>query len=425
MTGDIRAAEKAVRRGDVDAAFAALGWHGGFEALLRNDPSQDLMYSQKPGDGKSWSGWSAVRARKSPEAMTLLAAARLRMGHYDESIRLSNAVLKTRSPAPVARLIRAAATVFSNRARRSNAGLKAAVSDLDAVLSRDPDDARALRLRGELRNDSGDEAGAVADLTRALALDPSDEWARAELADLHCDAGRLAETLSLLEGFPPRRKTTGWWWALLGRAYATSKDVKRGLPALEKAVRLEPRSAPIVAWRGEARRVACRYRGALKDFEKALRLDPDFVYAHEWRARLLLMLGRPKDALASADALARRDPRHVYGPSYRAEALFKLGRFKEACLELEKVYPMDPRTFWSPRVKEGQAPPPNVPALRADLDAALRRRPKDAWALAFHGRCLATLGETAPARARLRAALALEPRCAFARAWLGRLGATS
>lgn len=417
MKADLEAAETAARAGDIDAAFRALGWREGFEALLRNDPSQDLMYSSKPGGGVGWSGWEALSARSTPEMKAVLAAARLRMGHYDEATRLAGGALAL----PVARLIRAAATVFSARARRSNADLNAAVADLDAVLAAEPDDARALRLRGELRNDRGDEDGAVQDLSRALSLDPADEWSRAELADLHCDAGRLERALTLLEGFPAKRKKEGWWWALKGRALATSKDVKRGLPALDKAVRLAPRSAPVVAWRGEARRVAKRYRAALADFEKALRLDPDFVYAHEWRARLLLMLGRPKAALSSCDALTRRDPRHVYGPSYRAEALFKLGRCREACAELEKVHPMDPRTFWSPRVKDGAPPPANVKALLADLDDAVRRRPKDAWARAFRGRCLATMSKTAAARADLEAALALDSSCDFARVWLGRL----
>ncbi|MDX6769918.1 MAG: tetratricopeptide repeat protein, partial [Elusimicrobiota bacterium] len=338
-----------------------------------------------------------------------------------EARALLDAALAAEPGLVAARLARAAAALFDARRSRSNAGLDACLADLDATLAAWPQDGRALRLRGELRNDRGDEAGAVADLTAALRVDPADEWARAELADLHCDAGRLELALELLDAFPPARRKEGWWWALKGRALATSKDTARGLPALDRAVRLSPRSAPVVAWRGEARRVARRYRAALSDFERALALDPEFVYAHEWRARLLLMLGRPKAALESAEALAARDPRHVYGPSYKAEALFKLGRFREACETLESVYPMDPRTFWSPRVKEGARPPAAASALKADLDAAVRRHPKDAWARAFRGRCRATLGLTASARADLDAALRLDPSCAFARDWKRRL----
>ena len=65
----------------------------------------------------------------------------------------------------------------------------AAARAADAVLAADPDQPRALALRGSLRAAAGDRAGAVEDLRHALASAPANADARLALADLQVAEG--------------------------------------------------------------------------------------------------------------------------------------------------------------------------------------------------------------------------------------------
>lgn len=380
-----RLAAELLVAGDFDAAACALGGAPiGWEAALRNVPSQQLMYSYRPWGGGEAPAWLAAARKGGPALRTMAGAALACAGRAAEALPLLDEAVSAAPALGAARLARGAARLFDARTRRDNSALPACLADLDAALAADPKDGRALRLRAEIRADREDAPGARADLLEALRLDPSDEWSRVELVDLLGDMGLHREALRHAAALKPRPRE-GWYWAVLGRARALAGD-RRAVADLERAARLSPRSASILGWRGEARRKTRRYAAALADFDRAIELDPGFVYAHEWRARLLLMLGRPADALKSADALCAGDPRHVYGPAYRSEALFKLGRFEEACRELDKIAPMHPRSFWSPRVSEGKAPGSPEAALRADLAAAQAAHPGDPWVRAFSER---------------------------------------
>ena len=65
----------------------------------------------------------------------------------------------------------------------------AAARTVNAVLAADPDQPRALALRGTLRAQAGDRRGGVEDLRHALAADPANASARLALADLQLADG--------------------------------------------------------------------------------------------------------------------------------------------------------------------------------------------------------------------------------------------
>jgi tetratricopeptide (TPR) repeat protein len=386
------------------------------------------MYSVRP-DGRPPSaaaraGWTKAGI---PELTALAAAADLAAGEPASAERRSSAALRRAPALGAALLCRAAARLALGRRRRTNHPLAGCLADLDAFLAKAPDDARALRLRAEVRNDLEDVAGARADLERLLRLDAEDGWARVELADLLCDSGSFDEAWPHIVALAPKHAKDGWYWALRGRALATTGRTAEGLAALAKASRLSPRHAAVRAWHGEALRVNGRYEAALAEFGAAVAADPGFLYAYEWRGRLLVMLGRPREALKDLDKNFRADARHYFAPAYRGEALFKLGRLREAARDFERAYPLDPAATWNPRVGEGERPCLRPAALRRDLDAAVAERAADPWAWAFRGRCRATAGDAWGALKDLTEALRLAPKNGYARAWRGqallRLGA--
>ncbi len=426
-------AEERLRAADFEGAAQALlarGLGSALEDFFKNTSSHDLMYSAQPRGSRlserDLRAWKAAAARRASAALWALAgAAELARGGAQRAERTLSRALALEPGLAPALLLRAAARLSLSRRLRDNAGLPGCLDDLDRSLAVAPDDARALRLRAEVRGDCDDDDGARRDLERSLVLAPENGWARAELAEQLCDSGRFEEAWPHIKRLGRGHGQAGWYWALRGRALALGGRAAEGLAALDKAVRLSPRLASALGWRGEARRRLGRLRLALEDFDRSIAMDPGFVYAYEWRARLRLALGRPKPALADAELIVRRDARHRYGPALRGEALFKLGRFREAGAAFDQVFPLHPRFTWSAVIKEGRLalPGENEAAFWEALDEARRRFPASGAVWTLSGRFKAGAGLLGEALAELTQALALargRAERAEALAWRGR-----
>lgn len=459
-TDGVSTAESWVQRGDFDRAFAELfpGSPGlGIGSLLRNHPAQDVWGGNGPQncsplkrlatndvadarrEANPLSGREARPERRrslrnaagkqrSGELWALAGAAALSAGKLAEAQRCLDEALRRRPGLPGALVLRAATSVFLCRSERTNARLVSCLADLKQALEAEPDDVGALCLRAEVSSDIDDMEGARRDLERVLRIAPDNDWARAELADLLCDAGRPAEAWPFIESLERRYGKEGWFWALRGRVLALSGREEEGLCDLDRAVALSPRLAPIVAWRGEALRRLGRCGAALADFDRALELDPRFVYTLEWRSRLHLQLGQPERALADARTLLGLSWRYHFGPALRGESLFKLGRFRAAAMDFDRAYPLHPRSTWNPPFREGEGGS-RAQALDDDLDAAVRRFPRSAWARAFRGSCRVTAGTLlGEGLEDLTAAIGMDPAVgSYVRVWRGfgllRLGA--
>ncbi len=90
--------------------------------------------------------------------------------------------------------------------------------------------------------------------------------------------------------------------------------------------------------------------------------------------------------------------------------------------EAGRCWGASPRAFSrAPRVKEGAPPPPNVPALRADLDAAVAAAPRQAYLYAWRAETRRRLGDASGALEDCERALRLDPREAVARVCRARL----
>lgn len=408
-----------------EAARALSGGRCGMDpgALLRNDPRNDLMYSELPrttaASPSELARWKRLAAREGrAELWALAGAGEAAAGRLGPALESLGRALRAGPGLDETRLLRAAARLLyggHDRHARTKRWLLGAVEDLDRFVGAHPEDARGRRLRAEARKELQDYDGAAVDLEAAIRLDPGDGWAYAELAELHCDAGRSGRAAELIAVLERRHAGEGWFWALKARALAASGRDAASLAALDKAVELSPRAAPIIGWRGEALRRAGRAKEALEAFARSLELAPEFVYSYEWRGRLYLALERYPEALADLDEVVRRDGRHFSGRVMRGEAFFKLGDFRRAAADFDAVYPLDPRTTWTPRAGEARPPGPREPEYWSDLDAAVAARPGDPWPRALRGRALAIVGRLPEALEDLRSAAALP----YGRAWLG------
>ncbi len=176
----------------------------------------------------------------------------------------------------------------------------------------------------------GDAAEAAAALDRVLALDPASEPAAQQAFELHLEAGRQVEALSVLErhlaAAPERAEHAPWRLGAAGIALALG-DRPRARAHLEAARRADPRS----------RQVAAALAPLLED-------------AGEWR----LLAG-------AIETLAQGEP----DPSRRAQLLERLAR-----LELEQL--AAPRDALR-RLAEALRLDPGRATLRKAIDAAAAR----------------------------------------------------
>ena len=101
--------------------------------------------------------------------------------------------------------------------------------------------------------------------------------------------GAASEAKALVDDYPFSPSA----WLLLGSALLRSRDIGAALPALERAARVRPASAPCQLWLGKAYEACGRQHQAIDAFARAVWLAPDDVQAHINYGRLLLLLRRP------------------------------------------------------------------------------------------------------------------------------------
>ena len=267
--------------------------------------------------------------------------------------------------------------VFPADRRRPVARLLAAA---DRFLTRRPKAHWMLVVRGDCRRspEINDFAGAVADFQAAAALAPDCAFTHAYLCRALMVAGRTDEARA----------------------------------AADRAIALAPRSGWMRVWRGELRRRLGDNAGSLADFDEGLRLDPDYEMGYAWRGGARRALGRLEEAVADLDIGAALDPAYAWSFAERSLAQRALGRLGPALRDLEAAARLDSKYVWCAR-------PQNNPEAVAQLDAAVKIMPGDAWAWAWRGETRLRLGDAEGAARDLRRATALGPKLGWPRAWLG------
>jgi tetratricopeptide (TPR) repeat protein len=211
-----------------------------------------------------------------------------------------------------------------------------ALPDLDAAIALDPNNTRAYQNRAGTYNALGRHAEAVRDADTAIRLEPQNAgaWnnrglARLALGALEPAVADLSEAIRINPGLAAAHLNRGGALVLLGRhdeeaadyALAVRLDPRlaqaytspAAIPAVlhlrprpardDLAVRQEPAASPARAFcdRGNVRRAAGDWAGAIAEFSGALEADPRCTEALALRGWSKLCAGEPG---ASADARA-------------------------------------------------------------------------------------------------------------------------
>lgn len=192
-----------------------------------------------------------------------------------------------------------------------------AMPDVDLALKLKPDDVPALVMRAELRlssRDSGrrDQEAVVADLDAADRTAPKEADIRLRLGELYARAGLGPRALPLYDQWISAHAADSRLpRALTDRCTLRTNeglDPDKALDDCNRALKLSPKTAPILEARGFARLRQAKYADSIKDFDAALELYPRNAWCLYARGLAKQHKGSPAEAQADIDAATALQP---------------------------------------------------------------------------------------------------------------------
>jgi lipoprotein NlpI len=115
-------------------------------------------------------------------------------------------------------------------------------------------------------------------------------------------------------------------------------DWNRGEEALDlanKAIKLDPKNADAVYYRGRAYDLLGRHKEAVADFDKAISLDPKAADAYNFRGMAHFKLGHINESIADFDKFLEMRPEATPGHWQRGISYYYAGRYDEGRKQFE------------------------------------------------------------------------------------------
>ncbi|MDE2510034.1 MAG: tetratricopeptide repeat protein, partial [Elusimicrobia bacterium] len=315
------------------------------------------------------------------------------------------------------------------------AGLKLLLRDYDGALA----DFRALpRLDHsflpayrDLTTLSAEEFPAlIAASEEAVRRAPDCAWARVFRAFSLRSLMKYEEAVGDLDAAVRLEPKSAALWAMRSRVKLTNRqEFYRGVRDMEKSVALGPDYGWLWCWLGEALRHEGKYKDALRALDRGLKLEPGYLRGWAWRGGVKVAVGDWRGARRDLDRSLAWDPIYSYDFEYtydqkswafnqRQLADRGLGDVRRALRDLNKAHRFGPRYAW---VYSPSGAPKDYERGVDELDAYLKKSPRDAWAWAWRGWTLHQALRNAEALESLTRAVRLSPGAAWPRAWRGKV----
>ncbi len=228
-----------------------------------------------------------------------------------------------------------------------------------------------------------------------------------------------ADAQALLE----RRPGKAYAHAILGRCALRCPPERAlqesGRRALDRAVKLSPRSGWIYAWRGMAFVRTDKGAGALPDLDECLRRQPYYHRAYAWKGALLRKLGRAEEALAPLDRSIRMDEQYPFAAHERSLARRLRGDWLGAAADLDRAFAQDHRYGWVFATGR-EVSPEALDAGLAELAKALGAKPRSPSLWCWRGQLLLARRQVSEAIRDFERAIALDPHHGLAHGWCGK-----
>src|SRR5882672_2721271 len=223
-------------------------------------------FRARPGLGRA-----ALRAALVAAFGLAFSATRARSEIWRNNITLWTDVLSHYPTLPLGYTKRARTYMLQGDNERARA-------DVEKAVALNPDDDRALTMRGTLRFLQGDNPGALADLRKSVSIKPDDPVAWNSLGAVHLTLGvrdsAQEDFTRAIAGNPSYAE------AYLNRALARAATPSNALPDFDAAIRFQPQSARAYVWRSETRMRLGDAAGALQDARQAQALGYPVDHAY-------------------------------------------------------------------------------------------------------------------------------------------------
>lgn len=318
---------------------------------------------------------------------------------------------------------------YYDAAPPSELRMRQALRSLDAALQAEGK-ACGYSLRSAVHFELGEAEACIADAKRALALDPRDAAASFSLMESLESVNAKRPALDEARRISKILRYDGFAVARAGRIQGILGDYASAMANLNRAIRLAPDCAVFRTWRAEVQRRLGKESGALEDLNRAIKLNAAYHLAYTWRGRLWHNRKNYRRALSDFNRALELRPDQLRAKAWRAGTYWKMGGCRRAAVEFDALYPRQPQSSWNrgaaadalARASGGDAKwKESRDPFWGDIDAVVSRRPRNAWARAFRGRCLMEAGEPKQAVADFDFALRINPALAYAYRWRGEL----
>lgn len=226
----------------------------------------------------------------------------------------------------------------------ANKDLKGAGRTLEAAVARGMDAAPVYALLAEVYEQSGHPENAIPAMRLAIQRDPQSEKYRFDYAVLLTNTNAPGAAVIRLEEALQTFSTSPRLWFALGFAnFKLNKDAESEA-ALKKAVELDPKFAPALAYLGLLRARKGQYVDAIALYERALAVDSKIAVVHHLIADAMLKqmdadTGPIETHLRRATEL---DPTFTPARLSLGKLFMRSQRWTQAVSELEHVVRLDP-----------------------------------------------------------------------------------
>lgn len=210
-----------------------------------------------------------------------------------------------------------------------------AVPHLDALIELEPEDARGLQMRAQIRFGQGQIQPARQDLDRALQINPGDAMSWHLSGVIHFQQGRDQDSIDAFEQVLKLNPSTSQPHINLAQAYQRLGQSQKAQDHYEAFLKAHPEDFQARFRLGLLHLEAGRKKEALQELLKAERLKPDDPGVLRELGGLYLELGNPDEAkrrlsrtgggdawnLGNLGLIARREKRYADAERYLRLAL--------------------------------------------------------------------------------------------------------
>jgi tetratricopeptide (TPR) repeat protein len=185
------------------------------------------------------------------------------------------------------------------------ADLEAAEKILKKLLSREPDNVRALRMLGNIAVEAGRTRAGRQLIRRSLELEPGFVPAWNDLANLEMKQDRYAEALEAVEKSMAIDPGLAQTWIIKGNILTRAQRHEESLTAYEKALELNPESAGALSAMGHVLKTIGRQPESIDAYRRCIARQPAFGEAYWSLANLKTFRFNEEEVKVMSDMVER------------------------------------------------------------------------------------------------------------------------